>query len=112
MCRYAFPVCVLQALEEKERRQLTEREMLHRDRLNLQQKMTELTNGYRVRVGRSVSECSSSLSSSSTSSGSPASLAESYESGESRHSRVYLPLSIFLRYLHISLSVRPSEPNL
>lgn len=67
----------IKALEEKERRQSLERDRLAREHRLLQSKLGDLTNGYRVRVERSISECSSSVSNSSSNS-----LYESYESDE------------------------------
>ena len=66
-----------QALEDKERKQEHDKERLAREQRLLRQRLDQLTNGYRIRIERSVSECSSSqLSTSSTSS------YESYESGK------------------------------
>ena len=64
----------LQILEDRDRRQSQQRDQLHRERRQLRKRLEELTDsqGYRVRVERSISECSVSTNS-STSTASPCS---------------------------------------
>lgn len=60
---------MIKSLEDRERRQTSLKEQLNREQRYLRRRLENLTNGqYRIRVERSISECSSATSISSVSS--------------------------------------------